>query len=278
VQTEAQVVTTSSRPSTVPVPGVEPGAEVRIDPTVKAALQIKFDVSPTSGAIIVTPTNGWTGRAVVPVITIKDGREVEVFVDVVVNPDVPEAPKFAPKSIKESVIAWQAPPSQVVRYEVELNGEIVCVVSTTSCKVKTIIGPSSKINVVAIGNDATQSEVAVSAYNLKKPIPALSVNFTENSAVLTSAEKRKMRAIAAVIKREGFPRLYLQGHTDAQGGNRNATALSTARAKVSAAYFQKLLPKVKFVALKAFGLSKPVANNATKAGQAKNRRAELLIR
>ena len=207
----------------------------------------------------------------------RSGQETEVFTDIVVNPEKPDLGKYLPdQTILQTSIKWDPSPSQVVKYVVEVNGVEVCQTATTTCKVPDAVGPKSKIEVTAIGNDNTKSEVTLPAYTPEKPVPALVVNFAESSAKLTTKAKKELEKIAAIISREGYTRLVVDGHTDSQGGQKNASSLSIARAKATKSYLEQLLPNVNFV-LSGKGLEAPVASNKNEQGRAANRRAELRV-
>ena len=261
----------------IDLPNTTPATPVRVLETVQAALSQRLIVTPSNGDLSVTPVNGWTGRTVVPVIKVLDNKEVEVLVEVTVNPAAPAQGTFTPRRLDRTTLTWQPSPSQVVRYEVNLDGERVCVVLTNSCVVDDIVGPKSVIEVTAIGNDNTQSRAVVPTYRPERPIPALVVNFAEDSSVLTRTAQRQIRNIARIIEREGFTSLQVFGHTDSQGGQRNAAPLSRARAEVTRAFLQRLLPNVRFRVIAGFGLDRPVASNASERGRAANRRAELEV-
>ena len=259
------------------LPGTTPATPVRILEPVKNALAQRIVVTPSNGDLVVTPVNGWTGRTVVPVITVRDNQEVEVLVEVTVNPDAPAQGTFTPRRMDRTTLTWEPSKSQVVRYEVEIDGERACAVATNTCVVNEIVGPKSVIEVTAIGNDNTQSTTVLPAYKPERPIPALVVNFAEDSSVLTPQARRQIRNIARIIEREGFTSLQVFGHTDSQGGQRNAAPLSRARAEVTRAFFQRLLPNVRFRVVAGFGLDRPVASNTNERGRAANRRAELQV-
>jgi uncharacterized repeat protein (TIGR02543 family) len=195
-----------------------------------------------------------------------------------VIPAAPDSAFYTPRSLTRTDVRWTAVQGPGLTYEVTVNGSVACVSVLTSCWVAKILGPSSSVSVATVTTQGARSVARKAEYSAVRPVPVLTVNFAESSPVLSSPQKREMRAVAAVIKREGFTELSIQGHTDAQGGTRNAQALSKARALATAEYFRALLPTVKFVALSGLGLKKPVASNATKAGQAQNRRSEILIR
>jgi uncharacterized repeat protein (TIGR02543 family) len=194
------------------------------------------------------------------------------------RPAAPSSAFYTPVSLTQTNVRWTAPRATGVTYEVTVNGSRACVSSAATCQVPRILGPSSSVSVSAVNAQGARSGNTKAQYLAVRPAPALTVNFAVNSPVLTEAQKSEMRAVSSIIKREGFTELSIQGHTDAQGGTRNADALSRARAEATAAYFRELLPSVKFAALSGLGLRQPVASNATKQGQAKNRRSEILVR
>ena len=276
-KSSGSVVTSSSKPSKVEVPDLKSDAPIEIKTEMKKEIEKKIEITLGTGSLDIKPVNGWTGKIQVPVVAVVDGRETEVFTDIVVNPEKPDSGKYLPeKTILQTNINWEASSSQVVKYVVSINGKEVCETATTSCIVPQAVGPASTINVTAIGNDNTKSAVTLPEYKAEKPVPALVVNFAESSAKLTPKAKKELEKIAAIIEREGYTRLVVDGHTDSQGGQKNASALSTARAKATKAYLDQLLPDVKFV-LSGKGTQGPVASNKNETGRAANRRAEIRV-
>lgn len=278
---DAQVRTTGNNPGRTPIPNLPPNAPIRLVDPVIQSLQNRLTVEPRNGELVVTPQNGWTGRISIPVVTVVDGREQEIFVDVEVSPEKPNTGKHSLTTFQQSVISWNASVSQVVKYEVTLNGNLVCEVQTTSCSVSTPVGPNSQVKVIAVGNDETRSEESVKPYQPEKRVQALTVYFDENKYNITPQARKDLNRIARVLKREGFTDLKLFGHTDGQSGSRNALNLSNQRATVVQNYLLNKLgvdaSKVT-VAKTASGEKKPVASNRTSSGQAKNRRTELWLR
>jgi uncharacterized repeat protein (TIGR02543 family) len=264
------LATTSSTPAVVTISLKEPV----ISDQVTAALRQKVAVVATTAGFTVTPVAGFTGVVVVPIIATVEGVQTVVYNKVVVSPEAPAPQSFAPVTIGRSAIAWSSTPSQVVSYEVAVNNKVVCTTTTTTCSVPSLIGPKSKVTLVAIGNDETESVPQVVPYVAKAPIPALKVNFATGSAVLTAAQKTEIAAIAKVIKSEGFTRLVVNGFTDSRGSATLNAALSKARASAVVAYMQTLLPSVA-VKAGAKGSANPVASNANANGQAANRRTEI---
>lgn len=101
--------------------------------------------------------------------------------------------------------------------------------------------------------------------------------FTVDSANLRAESDVALNAIADMMKRNPTWKFTVEGHTDSQGGapynldlsNRRAAAVKTALATRFGIAADRL-------ASKGFGLTKPVADNASLEGRARNRRVELV--
>jgi len=106
----------------------------------------------------------------------------------------------------------------------------------------------------------------------------LSVQFGNNSAAVESAYATQMEALAYVLKADPNATVTIKGHTDSLGAAAYNQDLSQRRAEAVAQYmvdkFGVAPGQVKAV---GFGESQPVADNATAAGRAKNRRVEAEV-
>jgi outer membrane protein OmpA-like peptidoglycan-associated protein len=251
-----------------------PGSNISLSREVLDELKSRVRIKASASEISVTPVRGFTGILVVPVAATIDGVETVVLNKVIVNPAPPVAQKFAPTAINKSAIAWAPSASQVLSYEVAVNGKTICQTTATSCPVDALIGPNSKVTLTAQGNDKTVSTAVVVPYVATKPIPALKVNFAVGSSILSSVQKIEIRVVSRVIDAEGFTKLVVSGFTDSSGSKDLNQKLSAARAKAVAAYMRTLLPTISIKA-SAFGKSRPVSSNASKSGQAQNRRTEI---
>lgn len=85
--------------------------------------------------------------------------------------------------------------------------------------------------------------------------------------------------LAAQIRAYGTDiRVTVEGHTDSTGADRSNLSLSEARAR---SVWNYLAPRLSLpasaVTIRGFGETRPVADNATEEGRAKNRRVDLLI-
>jgi len=86
---------------------------------------------------------------------------------------------------------------------------------------------------------------------------------------------KKLESVIAI-----YPRslLVIEGHTDSRGSDRINNRLSEQRAQAVANHIvaEMKIPAHRLSAV-GYGAAKPIANNETKAGRAKNRRIDLVI-
>ena len=103
---------------------------------------------------------------------------------------------------------------------------------------------------------------------------------------LSTQAKTSLQELAGVLKNNSDCDVAIQGYTDNQGW-KNSTAeqsaqknqaLSLDRATAVSSYLQALsVPATQIKSVEGFGESNPVASNATKEGQAQNRRVEVYM-
>jgi outer membrane protein OmpA-like peptidoglycan-associated protein len=103
------------------------------------------------------------------------------------------------------------------------------------------------------------------------------VTFGLNSANLTTASKANLDKIAQVFLEFPDTELMLEGHTDSSGDDAYNMTLSNNRAKSVATYLQAKGVDASRMSVKGYGETAPRFDNATKEGQAKNRRVEIGI-
>jgi outer membrane protein OmpA-like peptidoglycan-associated protein len=101
------------------------------------------------------------------------------------------------------------------------------------------------------------------------------VNFAFNSADLTATAKTNLNAVAEVFLEFPDTDLLIEGHTDSVGDAGYNMDLSRRRAQAVADYMQSQGVSSSRVTVKALGETSPRFDNATKEGQAKNRRVEV---
>jgi len=94
---------------------------------------------------------------------------------------------------------------------------------------------------------------------------------------LTSASRSGIQKISAALLKVNITHLRVEGHTDSEGAEAFNNKLSLARANVVAdAMISAGIPRGNMV-VRGLGMSKPVASNASKAGQAENRRVTVIV-
>lgn len=102
------------------------------------------------------------------------------------------------------------------------------------------------------------------------------INFDFNSDKIKAESKPTLDKIVAVLKENSAWKMTIEGHTDDVGGESYNQTLSEKRAASVKKYLVEAgigEPRLK---AKGFGLSKPIAENATEAGRSQNRRVELV--
>ncbi len=106
----------------------------------------------------------------------------------------------------------------------------------------------------------------------------LDVHFSTNAADILPESQPVLDGAATVLKAHPDWKISVEGHTDATGDAAANRALSQRRAQsVMAALVQRGVPAGSLSAA-GFGPDRPVADNRTEAGRARNRRVELVKR
>lgn len=103
------------------------------------------------------------------------------------------------------------------------------------------------------------------------------LNFKPDSAELLPGENERLDQIAQVLKEVSDQMFLVEGHTASVGYEKGEMKLSVERANsVANALIQRGIPREKFIC-KGSGGTKPIADNSTPEGKAKNRRVEITI-
>ena len=104
------------------------------------------------------------------------------------------------------------------------------------------------------------------------------VYFESADADITSASKKALNTIVKMFKKESKYRLNIEGHTDSEGDDKLNNVLSKKRASIVKDYLVKNGISKDRLVTSGFGEQKPIADNNTEQGKAKNRRVELYIK
>ena len=105
---------------------------------------------------------------------------------------------------------------------------------------------------------------------------ALHINFDTDKATLRPDAQPVIDEIGKLLDGDGTLKLSIEGHTDNTGTPAHNQSLSTARARSVLGALVGLGIDPARLASKGYGQDKPVADNATEAGRAQNRRVELV--
>lgn len=106
---------------------------------------------------------------------------------------------------------------------------------------------------------------------------AFSGLFENNSFDLKPEAREKLDAYADYMKRKPETSIQVNGYTDDRGKASYNQMLSEKRANAVKAYLEEQGVDSSRIAAKGMGEANPIADNATKAGRAENRRVELVV-
>jgi OOP family OmpA-OmpF porin len=101
--------------------------------------------------------------------------------------------------------------------------------------------------------------------------------FEPGKARLTDAGKAQLTDVIRMLQQNPELRVSVEGHTDASGGKVYNQSLSERRARMVANEVIQGGVTAARVSIRGYGAARPVANNATVEGRAKNRRVEIVV-
>jgi len=107
---------------------------------------------------------------------------------------------------------------------------------------------------------------------------AKNVFFATGSFKLLPKSFKSLDEVAAILKADDLLKIQIDGHTDAQGDDAKNQTLSDNRAKAVKDYLVSKGVTEANTNSTGYGETKPVADNKTAAGRAKNRRVEMTVR
>jgi outer membrane protein OmpA-like peptidoglycan-associated protein len=103
-------------------------------------------------------------------------------------------------------------------------------------------------------------------------------NFDFNKATLKPEGKAKLDEAVALMNKYPDMRVSVDGHTDSIGSHAYNQKLSERRAQSAVDYLTSKGIAASRLSAQGFGETRPVADNKTDVGRAKNRRVELIVR
>jgi len=115
----------------------------------------------------------------------------------------------------------------------------------------------------------------LSALNTEGHI-ALYINFDVNKATIKPESKPIIEQISSMLRENPELKVTVEGHTDNSGDPRKNKTLSEERAAAVKASIVSSGIEAKRLTTVGWGQDKPIADNSTEEGKAKNRRVELV--
>ena len=109
----------------------------------------------------------------------------------------------------------------------------------------------------------------------KDKIVSVSVKFVTNKDEITPESMSELAAVAKQLASCPAIKTQVEGHTDSKGSDEANLKLSQQRADAVASYMTSKGVAKERVSAKGYGESKPIGDNATEEGRAKNRRVEF---
>lgn len=104
---------------------------------------------------------------------------------------------------------------------------------------------------------------------------AKTINFDTGKSTITSDSEEALSAILAILDQYPNARFKVEGHTDSVGSEKSNKKLSDERAASVKSYLTANGVSLNRLESEGYGEEKPIADNSTKAGRAKNRRVEI---
>ncbi|MCB2409531.1 OmpA family protein [Hymenobacter lucidus] len=102
------------------------------------------------------------------------------------------------------------------------------------------------------------------------------MNFDTDKATIKPESEATVAEVVKLLQQNPALRLSVEGHTDNTGAAAHNRQLSEARAQAVVADLTRQAVAASRLRAAGFGPDKPIADNATEAGKAQNRRVELV--
>jgi outer membrane protein OmpA-like peptidoglycan-associated protein len=104
------------------------------------------------------------------------------------------------------------------------------------------------------------------------------INFARAKADLTADSAQTLRDLAQIANQCPSFKIQIEGHTDSEGTDERNQRLSNRRAQAVADFLAQSGVDPQRMTTVGYGATKPIADNATPEGRAKNRRIEFTVK
>lgn len=173
---------------------------------------------------------------------------------------------------------------EVQKVEVDQNdGKYVAIVDAREDYVMTLKKEGMAFSSQLIEKDApvenglVKADLEMKKMETGKAYNINNINFSTNSFELAFKPKAILAGFSDFLKTNPTLKVAIQGHTDDVGDDTANLELSENRARAVYEYLVSTGIPAARLSYKGFGETKPVADNGTETGRAKNRRTEFLI-
>lgn len=188
---------------------------------------------------------------------------------------------MAPPNWGDRVVAMLGPDLQQVRGgELVVDGSSVRISGEVDNEARrqqlastlaTAAGPNYLVRNALHGGDNRQQQL------LDQALADRIIEFESGSATLTDTGRSILDEMAVAMKQVGDQQVQVIGHTDDVGRREANVALSLQRAIAVKAYLERAGVAADNLGVQGFGPDRPVADNATPEGRARNRRIEFRV-
>jgi len=136
----------------------------------------------------------------------------------------------------------------------------------------------STIEIPKIGKNQTYIDMEL---DIKMSLPKFftldNLHFASGQATILKSSYKELAELVEYLKLKTDIKIEISGHTDSNGDELKNMALSIKRAKAINDYLLKRGVNPKRLIAKGYGETRPIADNLTPQGRAKNRRTEIRI-
>lgn len=124
----------------------------------------------------------------------------------------------------------------------------------------------------------TELKSEVKAVKVGEPYTIHDIHYATNSSEINPESQLILKQFAAYLNKNPKFKIEIQGHTDNRGDAELNKVLSHERAFEVKRYLQDEGVDGQRITYNGFGPAKPIADNSTEAGRAKNRRTEFVLK
>ena len=135
--------------------------------------------------------------------------------------------------------------------------------------------PAASAPAAAAPEPASAAAVVAGKDVCKDKIVPVNVKFVTNKDEISPESLSELAAVAKQLATCPAIKTQVEGHTDSAGSDASNLALSQKRADAVATYMSSQGVAKERISAKGYGESKPIGDNATEEGRAKNRRVEF---